>query len=80
MKYLEGSLATRQPELPLKLNGWHARRLTGNQTGCPAPGRERRVRALHGRTGREAGFASASPATRNTRAGGVATCSPVVPQ
>ena len=51
---LEGGLVARQSELPLELNGRHARRLAGNQVGCPEPDRKWGVRPLHDRTSGEA--------------------------
>lgn len=47
VKNLKSSLVTRQSELPLELDGRHARRLAGDQVGCPEPHREWCVRALH---------------------------------
>ena len=65
MKDLEGGLIARQSELPLKLDGRHARRLAGDQVSSPKPYRERRVRALHDGTGSKTGIAITMSASEN---------------
>ena len=44
---LDSSLVARPPELPLELDGRHARCLAGDQIGRPKPDRERRVCTFH---------------------------------
>lgn len=65
---LERGFVARQPKLSLELNGRRARRLAGDQVGRPEPYRERRVRTLHDRSGRETRVAVAMAATENAGA------------
>ena len=44
---LKGCLVTREPELPLELDGRYAGGLAGDQVGGPEPDGQRRVAALH---------------------------------
>lgn len=50
---LEGCLVAAQAELPLELEGRHARRLSGHEVGTPKPCRERCVSLLHDRPSRK---------------------------
>ena len=50
---LEGRFVALQTELPLELHSAHARRLARHEVRSPKPDRDRRVRALHDRAGRE---------------------------
>jgi hypothetical protein len=60
VKYLKGSLITREPKLTLELNGALAGGLRGHQVRAPKPCRERRMARLHDGSGRQRciGFAS----------------------
>src|ERR1700730_3858741 len=62
---LESSLVTRQSELPLKLNGRHAGRLTSDQVGCPEPHGERCVGPFHDGTRREVAIVLAVATSQN---------------
>src|ERR1019366_9998066 len=46
---LKGCLVTREPELPLELDGRHAWGLACDEVGGPEPSGQRRVAALHDR-------------------------------
>ena len=50
---LEGRFVALQTELPLDPHSAHARRLARHEVRSPKPDRDRRVRALHDRAGRE---------------------------
>src|SRR5271165_1447750 len=67
---LKGCLVTREPELPLKLDGRHAGGLAGDQIGGPEPGGQRRMAALHDRADSQSCLTSAFAACQHARAGG----------
>jgi len=66
---LKGCLVTREPKLPLELDGRHAGRLAGDQVGGPEPAGQRRVAALHDRADSQSCLTSAFAACQHTRAG-----------
>ena len=72
VKNLEGGLISRQPELPLELDGRHAGRLAGNQVGCAEPHGERCVGTFHERARSDARIAVAMTAPTNAEAIGEA--------
>ena len=65
VKNLESSLVAWQSELPLELDGRHARRLAGDQVGCPEPHRKRCVRTFHDGASGEARVAVAMTTPTN---------------
>src|SRR5208283_1845483 len=65
MKDAEGRLIARQAKLPLKLDGRHSRRLTGDQVSRPEPGRQRSVAALHDGPGHHADVFATGSAAHN---------------
>jgi len=69
MENLKSCLITRDPELPLKLDGRHAGGLAGDQVGSPEPGGQRRVAALHDRTDSQSCLTSAFAACQHAWAG-----------
>src|SRR5208283_4556559 len=68
MKDAEGRLIARQAKLPLKLDGRHSRRLTGDQVSRPEPGRQRCVAALHDGPGHQADVFATGSAAQNAGA------------
>ncbi|VAY89069.1 Outer membrane efflux protein (modular protein) [mine drainage metagenome] len=70
VKNLKGCFVTRQPELPLKLNGRYAGCLAGEQVCRPEPHRERRVSVFHDRACHKARIAATLPATEYARSSG----------
>src|SRR5208283_4996665 len=70
VKDLKGSLVTRESELPLELDGRHARGLAGDQVGGPEPSGQRRVASLHDRADSQARLTAAFAAFQHARAGG----------
>src|SRR5208283_5382662 len=82
VKDLKGSLVTRESELPLELDGRHARGLAGDQVGGPEPSGQRRVASLHDRADSQARLTAAFAAFQHARAGGNAerrSCLPSAP-
>src|SRR3984893_10847349 len=69
VKDLKGCLVTREPELPLELDGRHAGGLAGDQVGGPEPRGQRRVAALHDRADSQSCLTSAFAACQNAGAG-----------
>lgn len=67
---LESRLVPLEAKLTLKLRGAHPRRVAGDQIGRPEPRPERRVGALHDRTGRQRHVATALAAAQYAGAGG----------
>jgi hypothetical protein len=65
---LEGRLVAGEPKLALELNRAHARRLAADEVGCPEPHAQRRVRALHDRSSRQASVFAALSATEDAGA------------
>src|SRR5271169_4005054 len=65
---LKGCLVTREPELPLELDGRHAGGLAGDQVGGPEPDGQRR--ALHDRADSQSCLTSAFAACQHARSGG----------
>ena len=68
MKDAEGRLIARQAKLPLKLDGRHSRRLTGDQVSRPEPGRQRCVAALDDGPGHQADVFATRSAAQNAGA------------
>ena len=68
MENLEGRLVTGDAQLPLKLHGRHARRLTGHQIGSPEPDIQRRMRTFHHRPHRQPRVSPALAASKDTGA------------
>ena len=66
---LKGCLVTREPELPLELDGRHAGGLAGDQVGGPEPDGQRRVAALHDRADSQSCLTSTLAACQHARAG-----------
>ena len=66
---LKGCLVTREPELPLELDGRHAGGLAGEQVGGPEPDEQRRVAALHDRADGQSCLTPAFAACQHARAG-----------
>jgi len=62
---LERGLMARKPDLTLELGGRHARRLAGDQIGCPEPHAQRRMGALHDRSSRQSNVATALAAPQD---------------
>ena len=71
VKNLKRRFVARKPELALKLDSRHAWSLAGDEVRSPEPDRKWRVGALHDGASCEAGFASAMPTAKNTRASAV---------
>src|SRR6202050_1203515 len=66
---LKGCLVTREPELPLELDGRHAGGPAGDQIGGPEPDGQRRVAALHDRADNQSFLTSAFAACQHARSG-----------
>ena len=68
VKDAKGRLIARQAELPLKLDGRHPRRLTGDQVSRPKPGRQRCMATLHDSPCRQADVFPTCSAAQNAGA------------